>query len=89
MEEKSTDIFATLLTSLGMTQYQNKILFWTSLISTILGIIITLMRNVIMPLVKKVKDKKVTVDDIVDAGEKVKDIIEDVSDDGKLNNSNK
>lgn len=89
MEEKSTDIFATLLTSLGMTQYQNKILFWTSLISTILGIIITLMRNVIMPLVKKIKDKKVTVDDIVDAGEKVKDIIEDVSDDGKLNNSNK
>ena len=89
MEEKSTDIFATLLTSLGMTQYQNKILFWTSLISTILGIIITLMRNVIMPIVKKIKDKKVTVDDIVDAGEKVKDIIEDVSDDGKLNNSNK
>ena len=89
MEEKSTDIFATLLTSLGMTQYQNKILFWTSLISTILGIIITLMRNVIIPLVKKIKDKKVTVDDIVDAGEKVKDIIEDVSDDGKLNNSNK
>lgn len=89
MEEKSTDIFATLLTSLGMTQYQNKILFWTSLISTILGIIITLMRNVIMPLVNKIKDKKVTVDDIVDAGEKVKDIIEDVSDDGKLNNSNK
>lgn len=89
MEEKSTDIFATLLTSLGMTQYQNKILFWTSLISTILGIIITLMRNIIMPLVKKIKDKKVTVDDIVDAGEKVKDIIEDVSDDGKLNNSNK
>ena len=89
MEEKSTDIFATLLTSLGMTQYQNKILFWTSLVSTILGIIITLMRNVIMPLVKKIKDKKVTVDDIVDAGEKVKDIIEDVSDDGKLNNSNK
>lgn len=89
MEEKSTDIFATLLTSLGMTQYQNKILFWTSLVSTILGIIITLIRNVIMPLVKKIKDKKVTVDDIVDAGEKVKDIIEDVSDDGKLNNSNK
>lgn len=89
MEEKSTDIFATLLTSLGMTQYQNKILFWTSLISTVLGIIITLMRNIIMPLVKKIKDKKVTVDDIVDAGEKVKDIIEDVSDDGKLNNSNK
>lgn len=89
MEEKSTDIFATLLTSLGMTQYQNKILFWTSLISTALGIIITLMRNIIIPLVKKIKDKKVTVDDIVDAGEKVKDIIEDVSDDGKLNNSNK
>ena len=89
MEEKSTDIFATLLTSLGMTQYQNKILFWTSLVSTILGIIITLMRNIIMPLVKKIKDKKVTVDDIVDAGEKVKNIIEDVSDDGKLNNSNK
>lgn len=89
MEEKNIDIFATLLTSLGMTQYQNKILFWTSLLSTILGIIITLMRNVIMPLVKKIKDKKVTVDDIVDAGEKVKDIIEDVSDDGKLNNSNK
>ena len=89
MEEKSTDIFATLLTSLGMTQYQNKILFWTSLISTILGIIITLMRNIIIPLVKKIKDKKVTVDDIVDAGEKVKDIIEDVSDDGKINNSNK
>ena len=89
MEEKSTDIFATLLTSLGMTQYQNKILFWTSLISTILGILITLMRNVIMPIVKKIRDKKVTVDDIVDAGEKVKDIIEDVSDDGKLNNSNK
>ena len=89
MEEKSTDIFATLLTSLGMTQYQNKILFWTSLISTILGIIITLIRNIIIPLVKKIKDKKVTVDDIVDAGEKVKDIIEDVSDDGKLNNSNK
>lgn len=89
MEEKSTDIFATLLTSLGMTQYQNKILFWTSLISTVLGIIITLMRNIIIPLVKKIKDKKVTVDDIVDAGEKVKDIIEDVSDDGKLNNSNK
>ena len=89
MEEKSTDIFATLLTSLGMTQYQNKILFWTSLISTILGILITLMRNIIIPLVKKIKDKKVTVDDIVDAGEKVKDIIEDVSDDGKLNNSNK
>ena len=89
MEEKSTDIFATLLTSLGMTQYQNKILFWTSLISTILGIIITLMRNIIIPLVNKIKDKKVTVDDIVDAGEKVKDIIEDVSDDGKLNNSNK
>lgn len=89
MEEKSTDIFATLLTSLGMTQYQNKILFWTSLISTILGIIITLMRNIIIPLVSKIKDKKVTVDDIVDAGEKVKDIIEDVSDDGKLNNSNK
>ena len=89
MEEKSTDIFATLLTSLGMTQYQNKILFWTSLVSTILGIIITLMRNIIIPLVKKIKDKKVTVDDIVDAGEKVKDIIEDVSDDGKLNNSNK
>ena len=89
MEEKSTDIFATLLTSLGMTQYQNKILFWTSLISTILGIIITLMRNIIIPLVKKIKDKKVTVDDIVDAGEKVKNIIEDVSDDGKLNNSNK
>ena len=89
MEEKSTDIFATLLTSLGMTQYQNKILFWTSLVSTILGILITLMRNVIMPLVNKIKNKKVTVDDIVDAGEKVKDIIEDVSDDGKLNNSNK
>ena len=89
MEEKSTDIFATLLTSLGMTQYQNKILFWTSLISTILGIIIALMRNIIIPLVNKIKDKKVTVDDIVDAGEKVKDIIEDVSDDGKLNNSNK
>lgn len=89
MEEKSTDIFATLLTSLGMTQYQNKILFWTSLISTVLGIIITLMRNIIIPLVNKIKDKKVTVDDIVDAGEKVKDIIEDVSDDGKLNNSNK
>ena len=89
MEEKSTDIFATLLTSLGMTQYQNKILFWTSLVSTILGIIITLMRNIIIPLVKKIKDKKVTVDDIVDAGEKVKNIIEDVSDDGKLNNSNK
>lgn len=89
MEEKNIDIFATLLTSLGMTQYQNKILFWTSLLSTILGIIITLMRNVIMPLVEKIKDKKVTVDDIVDAGEKVKDIIEDVSDDGKLNNSNK
>ena len=89
MEEKSTDIFATLLTSLGMTQYQNKILFWTSLVSTVLGIIITLMRNIIMPLVNKIKDKKVTVDDIVDAGEKVKDIIEDVSDDGKLNNSNK
>ena len=89
MEEKSTDIFATLLTSLGMTQYQNKILFWTSLVSTILGIIITLMRNIIIPLVNKIKDKKVTVDDIVDAGEKVKDIIEDVSDDGKLNNSNK
>lgn len=89
MEERSTDIFATLLTSLGMTQYQNKILFWTSLISTILGIIITLMRNIIIPLVKKIKDKKVTVDDIVDAGEKVKNIIEDVSDDGKLNNSNK
>lgn len=89
MEEKSTDIFATLLTSLGMTQYQNKILFWTSLVSTVLGIIITLMRNIIIPLVKKIKDKKVTVDDIVDAGEKVKDIIEDVSDDGKLNNSNK
>ena len=89
MEEKSTDIFATLLTSLGMTQYQNKILFWTSLISTVLGIIITLIRNIIIPLVKKIKDKKVTVDDIVDAGEKVKDIIEDVSDDGKLNNSNK
>ena len=89
MEEKSTDIFATLLTSLGMTQYQNKILFWTSLVSTVLGIIITLMRNIIIPLVKKIKDKKVTVDDIVDAGEKVKNIIEDVSDDGKLNNSNK
>ena len=89
MEEKSTDIFATLLTSLGMTQYQNKILFWTSLVSTILGILITLMRNIIIPLAKKIKDKKVTVDDIVDAGEKVKDIIEDVSDDGKLNNSNK
>ena len=89
MEEKSTDIFATLLTSLGMTQYQNKILFWTSLVSTVLGIIITLMRNIIIPLVKKIKDKKVTVDDIVDAGEKVKDIIEDVSDDGTLNNSNK
>ena len=89
MEEKSTDIFATLLTSLGMTQYQNKILFWTSLVSTVLGIIITLMRNIIIPLVEKIKDKKVTVDDIVDAGEKVKDIIEDVSDDGKLNNSNK
>lgn len=89
MEEKSTDIFATLLTSLGMTQYQNKILFWTSLVSTVLGIIITLMRNIIIPLVNKIKDKKVTVDDIVDAGEKVKDIIEDVSDDGKLNNSNK
>ena len=89
MEEKSTDIFATLLTRLGMTQYQNKVLFCTSLISNVLGIIITLMRNIIIPLVKKIKDKKVTVDDIVDAGEKVKDIIEDVSDDGKLNNSNK
>lgn len=93
MENKMTDGLACLLTSVGLTQYENKILFFLSLISTILGLIIMLTKNVIFPLVNKIRSKDLKAEDIVDALEETKrigeEIAKDIADDGQLNGSNK
>ena len=89
MENKAADWISCLLTSVGMTQYENKILFWLSLISTILGLIVALTRNVILPIVEKIRSKDLKAEDITNALEETKEIAEDIADDGHLNGSNK
>lgn len=89
MDSKVTDYFGIILTSLGMAQWQDRILFWFSLASTVLGLVITLTKQVIIPLIQKAKNKELTPDDVLDGAEKAKDLIEDTFDDGKINGSNK
>ena len=90
-DSKLTDWMTCVLTSLGITQYQNQILFWTSLISTVLGIIIAVTKQIILPIIKKIKAKKLTVDDVIKGAEDLKEIgdqiAEDLADDGHLNGS--
>lgn len=93
MEDRMVDWASCLLISVGMTQYENHVLFLLSLISTVLGLVIALTRNVILPIVKKIKSKDLKPEDITDALEETKrigdEIVEDLADDGKLNGSNK
>lgn len=88
---KMTDWMTCILTSLGITQYQNQILFWVSLISTVLGLIIAVTKQIIVPIIKKIKEKKLTVDDVIKGAEDLKEIgdqiAKDLADDGKLNGS--
>ena len=90
-DSKMTDWMTCILTSLGITQYQNQILFWTSLISTVLGLIIAITKQIIVPIAKKIKAKKLTVDDVIKGAEDLKEIgdqiAEDLADDGHLNGS--
>ena len=55
----AADLGCTLLTSMGMTQ-GNSVLFTLSLISTILGIILTIIRNVILPIYFKKKEESLS-----------------------------
>ena len=91
-DSKMTDWMTCILTSLGITQYQNQILFWTSLISTVLGLVIAVTKQIILPLVRKIKQKNLTVDDVIKGAEDLKEIgdkiAEDLADDGQLNGSN-
>lgn len=89
MENKAADWISCLLTSVGMTQYENKILFWLSLISTVLGLVVALARNVILPIIEKIRSKDLKMEDITDALEETKEITEDLADDGQLNGSNR
>lgn len=89
MKEKATDIISCLLTSMGMTQAQSKLLFYLSLVSTFLGLAISFTRYIILPLINKAQSKSLTSADALDAVEKTKDFIDDLVDDGKINDSNK
>ena len=89
MKDKVIDAATCLMTATGMTQMQNKVLFYLSLVSTVLGIAITFTKHVILPLIDKVKNKTLTPEDAVETVEKTKDFIDDLADDGKINNSNK
>ena len=90
-DSKMTDWMTCILTSLGITQYQNQILFWTSLISTVLDLIIAVTKQIIEKKKKKIKAKKLTVDDVIKGAEDLKEIgdqiAEDLADDGHLNGS--
>ena len=90
-DSKLTDWMTCVLTSLGITQYQNQILFWVSLISTVLGLILAVTKQIILPIIKKIKEKKLTVDDVIKGAEDINErgdpIAEDLADDGHLNGS--
>ena len=64
------DLGCTLLTSMGMTQ-SNSVLFTLSLISTILGIILTIIRNVILPIYFKKKENKLKIEDLQEGIDKL------------------
>ena len=89
MNDKMTDYMACVLTSLGMTQSQDTILFWLSLLSTIFGLALTVTRNIIIPLIQKGKNKQLSLKDIPETLDKVKNLCDDIGDDGQLNGSNK
>ena len=89
MNEKATDFMGCILTAMGMTQFQDKLLFWFSFASTILGLAITITKNIIIPLVKKAKNKQLSVKDVPETLDKLSDICNDIIDDGQLNSSNK
>ena len=89
MKDKVIDAATCLMTATGMTQTQNKVLFYLSLVSTVLGLAITFTKHVILPLIDKVKNKTLTPEDAVETVEKTKDFIDVLADDGKLNNSDK
>ena len=89
MKDKVIDVATCLMTGAGMTQTQNKVLFYLSLVSTVLGLAITFTKHVILPLIDKIKNKTLTPEDAVETVEKTKDFIDDLADDGVINGSNK
>ena len=66
----AADLGCTLLPSMGMTQ-GNSVLFTLSLISTILGIILTIIRNVILPIYFKKKENKLKIEDLQEGIDKL------------------
>ena len=89
MTESLIDSMTCLLTAAGLTMPKNSTLYVFSLISTILGITIAVIRNIVIPIYKKIKEKTLTPEDIAESLEKAKDLCDDLSDDGKINNSHK
>lgn len=89
MNDKMIDYMACVLTSLGMAQTQDTVLFWLSLLSTIFGLALTVTRNIIIPLIQKSKNKQLSLKDIPETLDKVKNLCDDIVDDGQLNGSNK
>ena len=73
------DLGCTLLTSMGMTQ-SNSVLFTLSLISTILGIILTIIRNVILPIYFKKKENKLKIEDLQEGIDKLIEAKDDTVD---------
>lgn len=87
MTESLIDSATCLLTASGLTMPKNSTLYVLSLISTILGITIAVIRNIVIPVYKKIKEKTLQPEDIVESLDKTKDLCDDLRDDGKINNS--
>lgn len=87
--ESLIDSAACLLTAAGLTMPKDSTLYILSLISTILGISIAVIRNIIIPIYKKIKEKTLQPEDIAETLDKAKELCDDLSDDGKINNSHK
>ena len=78
-EKIAADLGCTMLTALGMTQTQSQALFILSLISTIIGILLTFVRNVVIPLyIAKRDKKKLTQEDLQGAVDKTIEAKDDI-----------
>ena len=66
----AADLGCTLLTSMRLTQ-GNSVLSTLSLISTILGIILTIIRNVIIQINLKKKENKLKIEDLQEGIDKL------------------
>lgn len=89
MSEFLIDSGTCILTATGLTMPKDSTLYVLSLISTILGITIAVIRNIVIPLYKKIKEKTLQPEDIAESLDKAKNLCDDLSDDGKINNSHK